>query len=92
MSMSRSRTSQVVNDTSPRVYLTTRFRYGSKLIIAGEVNGGSVVNVLYAAILGGVALGQAAPNVQYFVAGKAAAARVWMVLNRQPLIADDQGW
>lgn len=65
--------------------------YGSVLIIAGDLDGGAVVNVLYAAILGGVALGQAAPNIQYFVAGKAAGARVWMVLNRQPQITDDPG-
>ncbi len=49
------------------------------------------VQVLYCAILGGVALGQAAPNIQYFVAGKAAGARLFAVLRRQPLIADQPG-
>ena len=47
--------------------------------------------MLYCAILGGVALGQAAPNIQYFVAGKAAGARLFAVLRRQPLIADQPG-
>ena len=65
--------------------------YGSILVIAGSLTGGGVVNVLYAAILGGVALGQAAPNIQYFISGKAAGARVFAVLDRQPLVADDPG-
>ena len=47
--------------------------------------------MLYAAILGGVALGQAAPNVQYFVAGAAAGGRIWAVLCRSPRIRDLPG-
>ena len=33
--------------------------------------GGDVVNVLFAALLGGFALGQAAPNMQYFMQASA---------------------
>ena len=47
--------------------------------------------VLWCAVLGGIALGQAAPNIQYFVAGRAAGARLFAVLGRQPLIADRPG-
>ncbi len=47
--------------------------------------------MLYCSILGGVALGQAAPNIQYFVAGRAAGSRLFAVLRRQPLIADMPG-
>ena len=58
---------------------------------ADEVRRLPTSQVLYCAILGGVALGQAAPNIQYFVAGKAAGARLFAVLRRQPLIADQPG-
>lgn len=38
--------------------------YGSTRIAAGTYTGGDVVNVLFAALIGGFALGQAAPNMQ----------------------------
>lgn len=37
--------------------------------------GGDVVSVLYAAFLGGFAIGQAAPNLQYFI--QASDKRLW---------------
>ncbi|EFN58606.1 hypothetical protein CHLNCDRAFT_34209 [Chlorella variabilis] len=40
--------------------------YGSTRVVAGAYNGGDVVNVLFSALIGGFALGQAAPNAQYF--------------------------
>ena len=49
------------------------------------------ITVLYCSILGGIALGQGAPNIQYFVAGRAAGSRLFAVLRRQPLIADQPG-
>lgn len=44
--------------------------------------GGQVVNVLFAALIGGFALGMAAPNIQHFVAGRAAFGRLKKVLDR----------
>ena len=60
--------------------------YGSTRIIAGAYTGGDVLNVLFAALIGGFALGQAAPNIQYFQQGSAAAARVFAVMDRKPRI------
>lgn len=45
--------------------------------------------MLFAAIIGGFALGQAAPNVQYFTQAKAAAGRVFDLMNRKPAIDPD---
>lgn len=38
--------------------------------------------VLFSAILGGMALGQAAPNVKYFQQGRIAGARVFALISR----------
>jgi ATP-binding cassette subfamily B (MDR/TAP) protein 1 len=46
--------------------------------------GGDVVNVLFSALIGGFALGQAAPNLQYFAQGKAAGGRIFQIMQRQP--------
>ena len=40
------------------------------------------MSVLFAALLGGFALGQAAPNIQFFAAAKVAGARVLGMINR----------
>lgn len=63
--------------------------YGSTRVIAGKYTGGEVLNVLMAALVGGFALGQAAPNMRYFQEGRAAAARVFAVIDRQPAVDDD---
>lgn len=42
------------------------------------------MSVLFAALLGGFALGQAAPNLQYFAAAKVAGTRVVGMINRSP--------
>jgi hypothetical protein len=44
--------------------------------------GGEVLNVLFAALIAGFALGMAAPNIQFFVTGCGAFARLEKVLNR----------
>lgn len=44
--------------------------------------GGKVVVVLFAALIGGMALGQAAPNIKFFQQGRIAAARVYGMINR----------
>ena len=40
------------------------------------------MSVLFAALIGGFALGQAAPNLQYFSTGKVAGARVIGMISR----------
>ncbi len=42
------------------------------------------MSVLFAALLGGFALGQAAPNLQYFATAKVAGARVVGMIRRCP--------
>lgn len=49
--------------------------------------GGKVMNVLFAALSGGFALGQAAPNFPYFTRGKVCGARVFAIINRKPKIS-----
>eukprot|EP00887_Chlorella_sp_A99_P002677 scaffold6.g2677.t1 len=63
--------------------------YGSTRIIAGTYNGGQVINVLFAALIGGFSLGQAAPHFQHFQQGRAAGARIFEVMARQPAIDID---
>ena len=45
------------------------------------------MNVLFAAIIGGFSLGQAAPNFQFFTKGKVGGARIFAIIERQPEIA-----
>ncbi|CAL8467005.1 g6541 [Coccomyxa elongata] len=66
------------------------FWYGSTRVRAGKYDGGDVMSVLFAALLGGFALGQAAPNIQFFVAAKVAGARVLGMINRKPEIDDQE--
>ncbi|GAB4820940.1 hypothetical protein N2152v2_007986 [Parachlorella kessleri] len=63
--------------------------YGGKRIADGAYTGGDVLNVLFAAIIGGFALGQAAPNFQYFATARAAGARVFDLMQRVPAIDPD---
>jgi ABC-type multidrug transport system fused ATPase/permease subunit len=63
--------------------------YGSTRVEAGDYTGGDVVNVLFSALIGGFALGQAAPNVQYFQQGKVAGARIFEIMGRRPDIDFD---
>eukprot|EP00889_Picochlorum_renovo_P000110 jgi/Picre1/27140/NNA_000109.t1 len=60
--------------------------YGGTRITAGEYTPGQVLNVLFSALIGGIALGQAAPNIQYFQAGKVSGRRVFGILAREPTI------
>ena len=48
--------------------------------------GGDVLSALFAALVGGMEVGQAAEKVQFFQRAKAAAAPVFSVIARQPLI------
>lgn len=57
---------------------------GGELIISGNYTGGDVFNVLFAVLIGGMALGQVSPNVAAFAAGKAAAAQMFKVGTNPP--------
>lgn len=48
-----------------------------------------MLQVLFAALMGGMALAQAAPNVPYFIAGCAAGGKIWKAIQRQPVIDHD---
>lgn len=78
-----------------RFALTISNKKGSKLhlpaatVEAGFASaGGDVMTVLFSALIGGFALGQAAPNLQYFQRGKASGAAVFAVIARKPGIGD----
>ena len=46
--------------------------------------GGKVLSVLLSALLGGFALGQAAPNFQYFARARAAGGKCFALIERRP--------
>ncbi|KAA6419418.1 MAG: ATP-binding cassette transporter [Trebouxia sp. A1-2] len=62
--------------------------YGGIRVRAGKYTGGEVMNVLFAALIGGFSLGQAAPNLKYFQRGKASGAVVFKIIARKPVIGD----
>lgn len=63
--------------------------YGATRVAAGTMSGGDVLAVMMAALLGAYSLGQAAPLMQYFLAGRAAAGRLTAVDILQPGIDVD---
>jgi ABC-type multidrug transport system fused ATPase/permease subunit len=63
--------------------------YGATRVAAGAMSGGDVLAVMMAALLGAYSLGQAAPLLQYFLAGRAAAGRLTAVDKIQPSIDVD---
>jgi len=64
--------------------------YGAMRVADGDYTGGAVLNVLFAALIGGFALGQAVPNWQAFQEGKYSAGRIYDIMNRKPEISDDR--
>jgi ATP-binding cassette, subfamily B (MDR/TAP), member 1 len=65
---------------------------GAKFVRDGEYTGGDVVQVITAALIGGFSLGQAAPNLAHFVAGRAAGFRLFRVMDQKPVInLEDEG-
>ncbi|CAM6099091.1 unnamed protein product [Calypogeia fissa] len=67
--------------------------YGSKLVLNDGLNGGQVINVIFAVVTGAMALGQASPSVTAMAAGKGAAYKIFEVIKRVPVIdiSDDSG-
>ncbi|CAM8988079.1 unnamed protein product [Rhodiola kirilowii] len=60
--------------------------YGARLILHEGYTGGQVMNVLFALMTGGISLGQAAPSMSAFGAGKAAAYKMFQTIKRKPKI------
>ncbi|KAH6555644.1 hypothetical protein KP509_36G048300 [Ceratopteris richardii] len=60
--------------------------YGSNLIINEGLNGGKVIATGLTAILGGLALGNALPNLKYFMEASVAGARIFEMIERVPSI------
>ncbi|KAI0518593.1 hypothetical protein KFK09_006029 [Dendrobium nobile] len=60
--------------------------YGSKLILEKGYTGGDVFNVIFAVLTSSLSLGQASPCLSSFVAGQAAAFKIFETINRKPEI------
>lgn len=60
--------------------------YGAVRVADGAYTGGDVLNVIFAAIIGGFALGQAAPSVRYFFQGRNAGAVLFEMIEKKPEI------
>ncbi|KAH7676289.1 Xenobiotic-transporting ATPase protein [Dioscorea alata] len=61
--------------------------YGAKLILDHkDYNGGKVINVIFALLVGSFSLGQTSPCTKAFAAGQAAAYKMFEAIKRKPLI------
>lgn len=64
--------------------------YGATRVAAGAYSGGDVMQVLFSAIIGGFALGQAVPALSYFRQGCSAGASLFRTIETKPSI-DPEG-
>ncbi|PHU01603.1 ABC transporter B family member 12 [Capsicum chinense] len=60
--------------------------YGAKMILDHNYTGGDVMNVIMATLTGSFSLGFASPCLRAFAAGKAAAFKIFQMINRKPVI------
>ncbi|CAN1196449.1 ABC transporter B family member 4 [Linum perenne] len=60
--------------------------YGGKLIFDEGYSGGQVINVIVAVLTASMSLGQTAPPMSAFAAGKAAAYKMFETIDRRPTI------
>eukprot|EP00850_Spirogloea_muscicola_P002385 SM000009S23514 [mRNA] locus=s9:452194:477102:- [translate_table: standard] len=70
------------------------FWYAGELVAdpSENVNGGKALSTMFSVIIGGISLGQAAPNYTAFGEGKAAAYKIFEMINRKPAIdAEKEG-
>ncbi|PWZ34481.1 ABC transporter B family member 11 [Zea mays] len=58
--------------------------YGSRLIVERGYNGGMVISVIMAVMIGAMSLGQATPSVTAFAEGQGAAYRMFKTIERKP--------
>ncbi|KAJ1561965.1 GTPase-activating protein, partial [Cladochytrium tenue] len=62
------------------------FYYGSILLESNSVDGGTIVNVMFAVLIGAMSLGQIAPELQAFAFGIGAGSKIFATLDRKPPI------
>ena len=60
--------------------------YGTVLIRHGVLNGGTVMTVFFAVLMGGSSLGQSAPNMDAFTRARGAGFKIFQVIDRKPAI------
>ncbi|KAF5455486.1 hypothetical protein F2P56_025056 [Juglans regia] len=60
--------------------------FGAKMVLHKGYTGGDVLNVMMSLLTGSVSLGQASPCISAFVAGKAAAYKMFETIERKPKI------
>ncbi|KAL6615352.1 hypothetical protein ACP70R_037622 [Stipagrostis hirtigluma subsp. patula] len=58
--------------------------YGSRLIVERGYNGGMIISVIMAVMIGAMSLGQATPSVRAFAEGQGAAYRMFKIIERKP--------
>ncbi|CAL4949383.1 unnamed protein product [Urochloa decumbens] len=58
--------------------------YGSRLIVERGYNGGMIISVIMAVMIGAMSLGQATPSVTAFAEGQGAAYRMFKTIERKP--------
>ncbi|KAL2614004.1 hypothetical protein R1flu_025696 [Riccia fluitans] len=57
--------------------------YGSKLVAGRDATAGEVIIVIFAVVMGGMALGQLSPAITAFAVGRAAAYKMFQVIHRK---------
>ncbi|ONM38964.1 ABC transporter B family member 9 [Zea mays] len=62
------------------------FWYGAKLIISKGYTGGQVINIVFAILVGSMAIGTASPSISAIAEGQSAAQRLFEIINRKPNI------
>nr|PNR36325.1 hypothetical protein PHYPA_022176 [Physcomitrium patens] len=60
--------------------------YAGKLVRQGSTNGGKAFTTILNVVVGGIALGQASPNLTAFAKGRAAAFKIFEMIKRRPLL------
>ncbi|CAO2170253.1 unnamed protein product [Urochloa humidicola] len=58
--------------------------YGSRLIVERGYNGGMIISIIMAVMIGAMSLGQATPSVTAFAEGQGAAYRMFKTIERKP--------
>ncbi|CCG81794.1 ABC multidrug transporter Mdr1 [Taphrina deformans PYCC 5710] len=62
------------------------FWEGSRMLLRGEINTGTVINVFFAVIIGSFSLGQIGPNIQAFTSAISAGKKIFETIDRVPSI------
>lgn len=62
------------------------FWEGSRMLVNGEIDTGTVINVFFAVIIASFSLGQIAPNIQAFTSATSAGQKIFETIDRVPTI------